>query len=167
MNSLTKTVKFAFAALRKALSNPTQAILLLRMAWWVAVISVAARWRPLPAALRLVSGSDPTASADIDAELPIRLAKTIDSLLATDVLFFQPVCWKRAAVLKRFLSYSGISTKILFGVRNESAGDVKGHAWLEVDGKPFLEATPPEYVVTYTFPSEQHFDPNLAVISVD
>lgn len=167
MNSLTKTVKFAFGALRKAITNPTQAILLLRMAWWVAVISIAARWRPLPAALRLVSGPDPITSTNTKAEVPIQLAKTIDSLLATDVLFFQPICWKRAAVLRRFLSRHGIETKILFGVRNDTGGEVKGHAWLESGGKPFLEATPPEYIVTYTFPSEQRFDPKLAIISIE
>lgn len=167
MSSLTKTIKFATTAFRKVLTNPGQAFLLLRMAWWVVVISLAARWRPLPAALRLVSGPESTAIANTDVELPNRLAKTIDSLLATDVLFFQPICWKRAAVLRRFLSRNGIVTKILFGVRNDNSGEVKGHAWLEIDGKPFLEATPPDYVVTYTFPSEQRFDPKLAVISAE
>ena len=167
MKSLIKTVKFAYGALRKSLTNPSQAILLLRMAWWVTVLSLATRWRPLPTALKLVSGPESKAPLNPDTELPNRLAKTIDALLATDVLFFQPICWKRAAVLRRFLSSNGINTKILFGVRNEKVGEVKGHAWLEVEGKPFLEATPPDYVVTYSFPSEQRFDPKLAVISVE
>jgi len=29
---------------------------------------------------------------------------------------------------------------------------VAGHAWLEREGRPILENTPPEYVVTYSFP---------------
>jgi hypothetical protein len=166
MSRITKIIKFATAGVRKILTNPAQAFLLLRMAWWVVVISIAARWRPLPAALRIVSGAPSMGSSNKDEALAAHLARTIDSLLATDVLFFQPICWKRAAVLRRFLSSNGIDTKILFGVRNTD-GEVKGHAWLEADGQPFLEATPPEYIVTYTFPSEQRFDPNLAVISVE
>ncbi|HET7288167.1 MAG TPA: lasso peptide biosynthesis B2 protein, partial [Pyrinomonadaceae bacterium] len=71
---------------------------------------------------------------------------------AIDFLIFTPVCWKRAAVLHRYLSRSGIPTRIIFGVRNESGGKVAGHAWLEREGHPILESTPPEYVVTYSFP---------------
>jgi hypothetical protein len=79
------------------------------------------------------------------------LARAIDLLLSADFLMFKPVCWKRAAVLHRYLSRNGTPTKIIFGVRNES-GKVDGHAWLEADGQPILETTPPDYVVTYSFP---------------
>ena len=74
---------------------------------------------------------------------------------------FKPICWKRAAVLHRYLS----QTRIIFGVRNDSSGKVTGHAWLEAEGKPILETTPPEYVATYRFPSNERFDPQLATIS--
>jgi hypothetical protein len=65
---------------------------------------------------------------------------------------FKPICWKRAAVLHRYLSRNGIPTRIIFGVRNEAGGVFDGHAWLEANGQPILETTPPEYVVTYSFP---------------
>ena len=73
-------------------------------------------------------------------------------LLSADFLMFKPICWKRAAVLHRYLSRNGIPTRIIFGVRNETGGKVDGHAWLEANGQPILESTPPEYVVTYSFP---------------
>ena len=78
--------------------------------------------------------------------------RAIDLLLSADVLMFKPICWKRAAVLHRYLLQNGVMTKIIFGVRNETGGKVAGHAWLEVNGEPILESAPPEYVVTYRFP---------------
>jgi hypothetical protein len=72
---------------------------------------------------------------------------------------FKPSCWKRAAVLHRYLLRNGINTRIVFGVRNENGGKMAGHAWLETDGNPILENSPPEYVVTYSFPSNDRFDP--------
>jgi len=80
------------------------------------------------------------------------LARAIDLLLSADFLMFKPICWKRAAVLHRYLARSGTPTRIIFGVRSETGGKVDGHAWLEANGQPILEPTPPDYVVTYSFP---------------
>ena len=113
------------------------------MAWWVVVLSVVARFYSLPRALQIVAGNKTRINASEND-----LARAIDQLLAIDFLIFTPVCWKRAAVLHRYLS----RTRIIFGVRNESGGKVAGHAWLEREGHPILETTPPEYVVTYSFP---------------
>ena len=96
-----------------------------------------------------------------------RLARTIDLLLATDVWMFKPICWKRAAVLHRYLSRGGTPTRIIFGVRNDPTGNVTGHAWLESEGQPILESTPPEYVATYSFPSNERFDPQLASLTLE
>jgi hypothetical protein len=119
------------------------------MAWWVVILSVTARWYSLPRALQIVAGNQSSRPTDMSQE---ELARVIDLLLSADVLMFKPICWKRAAVLHRYLSRSGVDTKIIFGVRNEADGKVAGHAWLESNGSPILESTPPEYVVTYSFP---------------
>lgn len=134
-----------------------------RMAWWVVVLSVAARRYPLPRALEIVAGRQDTRTAidPVDSE---KYARAIDLLLSSDVWMFKPICWKRAAVLHRYLSPR---TRIIFGVRNDAAGQVTGHAWLEADGEPILEATPPEYVTTYRFPSNERFDPQLATMSLE
>jgi hypothetical protein len=120
------------------------------MAWWVAVLCVTARVYSLPRALQIVAGNkNGKQPAPIDAN---ELARAIDLLLSVDFLIFNPICWKRAAVLHRYLSHSGIPTRIIFGVRNDTDDKVAGHAWLEQDGKPILEKVPPEYVITYSFP---------------
>ena len=142
---------------RKFTAQPGEALLLCRMAWWVGVLSVTARCYSLPRALQIVAGSEPSEQPRKAASKE-ELARAIDLLLSADVFIFKPICWKRAAVLHRYLSRSGIKTRIVFGVRNDEGGNIAGHAWLESDGNPILESTPPEYVVTYTFPSNAHFD---------
>lgn len=148
---MQRLAHLTFRIARKFVSRPGEAFLLCRMAWWVAVLSVIARCYSLPRALELVAGSQngkhstPTTSQG-------ELGRAIDLLLSADVLMFEPVCWKRAAVLHRFLLRNGIPTRIVFGVRNETDGKFAGHAWLEENGRPILESTPPEYIVTYSFP---------------
>ena len=99
-----------------------------------------------------MAGSETRVVRSSDAEVQKRLAQAIDLILSVDVLHFKPICWKRAAILHRYLSREGIQTRIIFGVRNEANGKVDGHAWLEAAGEPILEKTPPDYVVTYRFP---------------
>ena len=154
-NGLTKisnTTRIMRRAARKLVSRPDEAWLLIRMAWWVTVLSAAARCYSLPRALKLVAGTTNSELPARDEAEQERLARAIDLLLSADILMFKPICWKRAAVLHRYLSRNGVETKIVFGVRNETNGKVAGHAWLEHDGRPILESAPPEYSVTYSFP---------------
>ncbi len=146
---------------RKFVSDPAEALLLFRMAWWVTVLSLTARCYSLPRALQIVAGSPNRKPVAMNGD---ELARAIDLLLSANIFIFKPICWKRAAVLHRYLSQSGITTRIIFGVRNETGGKVAGHAWLEADGQPILESAPPDYVVTYSFPSNDRFDPRLATL---
>ncbi|HEX8458037.1 MAG TPA: lasso peptide biosynthesis B2 protein [Pyrinomonadaceae bacterium] len=140
-----------------AVHRPGEAFLLLRMAAWVAVLSLLIKLLPLPRVLALVAGTAertrrrrPRRDSRLTEE---RLAQLLDALLAIDVLCFTPTCWKRAPVLHRYLALHGIKTRIVFGVRKEKETLLAGHAWLEADGRPLLEATPPRYTATYSFPA--------------
>ena len=156
---LRKTSGLVFRAGRKFVSQPGEALLLCRMAWWVVVLSIAARRYPLPRALEIVAGHSQRPVMK-DPATRERLARSIDLLLSSDVWLFKPICWKRAAVLHRYLG----QTRIIFGVRNDVNGKVTGHAWLEAEGQPILETTPPEYVTTYRFPEsyDEKGETNLA-----
>ena len=125
---------------------------MVRMASWIGVVSLVARLWSLPKALEFVSGKDIAENRD-RADLEKRLANTLDQLLSADVVFLKPKCWKRAAVLRRYLSKNGIPTTIVFGVRRDNQGNLDGHAWLEFKGEPILEKAAPEYVVTYRYPT--------------
>ena len=161
----SKTSRLILRGTRKVFLHPGEALLTLRMAWWVGVLSVAVQLRPLPRALRMVAGREPELSdATFDAAIGNQLARTIDQLLSIDLFIFKPICWKRATVLRRYLSSKGIASRILFGVRNDS-GKVEGHAWLESGGIPIFESQPIDYVVTYSFPSNAQCTTELALMS--
>lgn len=142
-------------ASRLLLSRPRRAFLILRMAWWVAILSAVVKFVSLPRALRLISSSsEPSAARPADQQ---DLVSAIDALLSLNVLFLKPICWKRAAILHRYLGLRGVATTINFGLRKGSAGPLGGHAWLEAEGRAIFETEKPEYAVTYVFPSSAPF----------
>ena len=138
---------------RKLVRDPGESVLILRMAAWVSILSVLVKFQSLPRALQTVAVKAPRGSRHSSIEIERKLAGAIDLLLGTDLLIFKPICWKRAAILHRYLALHGIATRIVFGMRKAADGAVDGHAWLEVAGKPIMESTAPNYKVTYAFPS--------------
>ena len=153
---------------RKLIFKPGESFLILRMALWVSLLSLLVKLRPLPRALQLVAAKPRTAPGvpgEVSEETLNRLACAMDALLRTDLFVFKPSCWKRAAVLHRYLTLSGINSRIVFGIRRGTQGEVDGHAWLESNGTPILETTAPNYKVTYAFPSEEPFAADLASLS--
>lgn len=144
---------FLLMAARFILRTPREALLLLRMAWWVLLLSGLLRVQPLPRVLNLMTPRKPVRSAVDHFPSNERMAQLLDLLLRIDAFVFRPICWKRAAVLHRYLALKGIPTRIVFGVRKENQGVLEGHAWLELDDSPVFETSSPEYTVTYAFPS--------------
>lgn len=151
--------------LRKIILKPGKSFLIVRMAFWVSLLSALVKLRPLPRALELVAAKSKGPAAEREEERMNELARAIDSLLRAKVFVFKPICWKRAAVLHRYLTLSGIDSRIIFGVRRGPKGEVDGHAWLEANGTPILEATAPDYKVTYSFPSDCPCEADLASMS--
>jgi hypothetical protein len=162
--NMTKIITFLTRATRKVFLGPAEALLLLRMAGWVLLLSMAVKVFPLPRALRLVSIKTRRPAETSESETQKRAA-AIDLLLKTDLFILKPICWKRAALLHRYLALSGISTRIVFGMRPEPDGTVSGHAWLEASGRPILETTAPNYAVTYAFPSNETFEVDLNLLT--
>lgn len=130
--------------------SPLEAWLLIRMAAWVVVITGLMRIQPLPRVLSLATPRKVIGPTSISNQ---RMAELLDLLLETDVFVFTPTCWKRAAVLYRYVSMNGTSAQIVFGVRKDGDGILDGHAWLESARTPILEKDPPLYRPTYSFPS--------------
>ncbi|HEX6731668.1 MAG TPA: lasso peptide biosynthesis B2 protein [Pyrinomonadaceae bacterium] len=159
-----KSRRLVVGAIRKIVFHPKEALLLCRMALWVGVLSMATRLYPLPRALAMVAADNSNSQPSNHSDIQQRLARAIDLLLSIDLLIFKPICWKRAAILHRYLSLNGIASRIVFGVRTED-GKVNGHAWLENDAGPILESDPPNYVVTYSFPSNSPCKTELALLS--
>jgi hypothetical protein len=140
-------------AARFAARRPGSALVLLRMAFWVAALSMLVRFLPISRALSLLTPRRRPAPAADGDEVQRRLAGLLDLLLAADFWVFTPICWKRAPVLHRFLALEGIETRVVFGVRKGGGDELDGHAWLEAGGEPVLETTPPDYKVTFSHPA--------------
>jgi len=155
---------FLSRAGRKVIAHPVEAWLSARMAVWVCVLSLAVKARPLPSALRMLSARTKPPTGRSRQEIEEALVRAVDPLLATGLLCFRPICWKRAAILHRYLALNGITTRIVFGMKKAADGTLTGHAWLEADGMPILESIAPDYTVTYTFPSRDQFNINLASV---
>lgn len=145
-------------------SRPGRALLLLRMGAWVAILSLVVKLCSLPRALWIVSASPPKKEVTGDGSEQ-ELATAIDAVLGLNFLMFRPICWKRAAILHRYLSVRGKATTIKFGLRKGVAGTLDGHAWLEADGHPILESGPADYAVTYVFPSTAECKVDLASLT--
>ncbi len=92
-----KVSRLVLKAGRKVVLKPGEALLLCRMALWVSILSVTAKCCSLPRALQIVSGGGTITSHPSKPNTEDRLARTLDLLLSADVLFFKPICWKRAA----------------------------------------------------------------------
>ncbi len=148
MNRLIRTFVQAGRFVRR---KPTDALLLVRMACWVGLLSLLIRLLPLPRALRMVTAT-PRLSSPNRALTAERMAQLVDLLLGLNLFVFTPICWKRAPVLQRYLALNGIETRIVFGVRKAGGDLLAGHAWLERNGRPIFEITPPDYIVTYAYP---------------
>jgi hypothetical protein len=137
-----------------ALRDPKNAILLLRMAAWVLIISGLVKVLSLPRVLSIITPRDQSELREPEpAPSNLRIVQVMDQLLSLNLLVFTPTCWKRAMVLYRYLALNGIKTRIVFGISKGGNGFLDGHAWLEADGKPFLESKKPEFTVTYSFPT--------------
>jgi hypothetical protein len=123
-----------------------------RMAAWVAILSALVKVWPLPRAMRFVSTQAQRKASRVFPRED--LATAVDAILEANLSVFKPICWKRAAILHRYLAIHGIESRINFGMRKEVDGTFSGHAWLEKDGAPIFEPTVPNYNVTFSFPAD-------------
>lgn len=137
-------------ALVLAYRRPQRALLILRMAYWLVIFIGSLKLLSLPRALQLISAPVRRSSKAVDEN---EIAGAVDTLLAANVFVFRQSCWKRAALLHRYLALEGIESRINFGMRKDTDGEMTGHAWLERSGQAILEASPPDYTVTFSFPS--------------
>jgi hypothetical protein len=150
---LSRSGRVVSRAIRYGLREPGAALLVLRMAAWVAALSLLVKLLPLPRIMRVMTPLTRRAPAPHPASTQEKIARLLDRLLALDILMFTPTCWKRAPVLYRYLALNGIESRIVFGVRKGDEGLLDGHAWLERGGEPLLEKTIPTYTVTFSFPA--------------
>ena len=152
-DTLSRAVGLAARGAGFAAREPRSTLLMLRMAWWVAALTLLLKLMPLPRALKFWTPRERAEFSGDKERVQAELARLLDLLLATDFWIFTPTCWKRAPVLHRFLALRGIRSRIVFGVRRDEPRTLDGHAWLEAGGEPLLEPDAPNYTVTFSYPN--------------
>ena len=72
-------------------------------------------------------------------------------------LYGRDFCMKQSLLLYHFYRRAGRPVCIRFGVMREN-GQLRGHAWVEWEGRPVAEAVDPrkQYAITYTHPADGH-----------
>jgi len=136
---------------RMVLRDSRGFFMLLRMAVWVATLSLMVKVLPLTTTFRIITPRIKSEAPDDPQAIQDNLARLIDRLLALDLFVFTPTCWKRAAILHRYLALNGIPNRVIFGVRNAQEKLLEGHAWLEANNQPILEKIAPQYTKIYAF----------------
>src|SRR5262245_35982076 len=89
--------------IRAVWREPDVGFLALRMASWIVVLSALAPLCSIPRAFRLITPLGRGIFACERRLAPARLAAVLDEMLRLDVAAFTPICWKRAAILYRYL----------------------------------------------------------------
>lgn len=148
-----ESVKIAGRSLRFVCREPRSAGLMLRMAFWVAALSLGVRVFSLQLVLRALTPFVRRGGRRAPRVSQEEVARLLDLLLSANFWVFTPTCWKRAPVLYRFLLLRGIETRVVFGVKKGGEKLLEGHAWLESEGMPLLEKSPPVYAVTFAYPT--------------
>ena len=110
---------------------------------------VLARRVSVPRLMRSFDGPAGRATGPADAE---RLVWLVDRTLGR--LGWRDACLPRSLVLFRGLRRAGHAPRVCVGVAR-ARGVLRGHAWLELGGRPFAEACDPyaDFRVLYAYPA--------------
>jgi hypothetical protein len=137
-------------AARVTARDPSRAWLMTRMSTSYLAVTLFATFLPLPRSFALISPQRPAPHSP--PRTAAAIADALDSMLQAGIPFVRPRCWRRAAVLHRYLALEGIRTQIVFGVIAADMQLTQAHAWVERDGQPFAEAAPVDrYRKIHTF----------------
>ena len=129
--------------------GPRDALLFVRVLAAAALVPVVTRLR-LPTMAALLTPRRPVPSPThrpVDVE---RLVACFDAARAVGYPIVRPGCLVRGVTLYWLLSRHGLPVELRFGLDRQSDHAV-GHAWLVLDGTPFLEDADPTGRFTVMF----------------
>jgi hypothetical protein len=124
------------------------------LTWVVAVVislSLLLRWLKLITLVRWLTPSRRCSSND--TEMLKKIARYTDGVLWRLAVSPKGNCLPRSLALYYFATRYGFPVRLCCGVRR-MRNTLEGHAWLTLNGRPFLEHGNPElsYTVTFSFP---------------
>lgn len=129
-------------------------LLAARVAFWLVLSTALARGAGLTRTLTLLRPGRPSRRTEEETFARAkRIQRYADGLMRRRPFGTKPVCWRRALVLYRMLpSGRGGDVRIFFGVQKEAAGELEGHAWVELNGVAVDGTQPGRYHITVAYP---------------
>ena len=157
MTSENSLICARFRLEMKAVRRPADAFLLLRVSCVAALVPVAMRL-PLPKTTALIRPRSPRAARrGAPPEYAGRVVAAVEAARIAGYPVIRQGCLTRAVTLYWFLARAGMPVELRFGIARDASPDIAadGHAWLALDGAPFLEKVDPEpkFTVTYRIPA--------------
>ena len=129
--------KRRFQRVAQIISHPHDAWLVIRLVAWSFVLPLLKRMIPLK---KLAPWMWSRGGKSTDRDLEQKIAAVVRWIY----IFIFPnekSCLERSLLLYRFLSGCKREPCMVTGMRRTEDGKWKGHAWIEIDGIPFEEAT--------------------------
>ncbi len=115
---------------------------------WLLLLELIKQRLPLPTLLKIFDA--PPRKKQREEEIA-HFVRAVEVLLGW--LYHRDFCFQRSLLLFRYLRSCGYPVRIHYGVALHHE-ELRGHAWLTIGGRPFLERADPRaiYTVVYTYP---------------
>ena len=119
---------------------PRERWLVVRLGSWLVVLPALIRALSLDRLARVMEASRRSGRGDgIDPDRIVDLTRTVVAQHPTRA---HRACLPRSLLLYRYLGRAGVDVRLRIGVSMEG-GDLAGHSWVEVDGRPVGEPADP------------------------
>jgi hypothetical protein len=138
-------------------------LLFIRIFIWISLIAFMLKLLSFSKMMDLLTPKRPKTIDTADRmDLIYKVPKYTDFILGRNWWIYRMNCLKRSLVLFKFFRLYGIDVQICMGVRKDRSSpaadlntNLQGHAWLMINGKPFLEnsrSMTTTYTPVYSFP---------------
>lgn len=127
--------------------SPAGFWLFIRIGVWIALVTLLLRMVSLPGLMRII--------------MPRKISKKkwprskivnfASFWLGRERAFYQRSCLKRSLILLHYLNKQSDPAQFIIGVRKEQ-GELRGHSWIMIRGKPLFDDEDMNYKIIYRFP---------------
>lgn len=134
--------------------NPAEFLLLLNVFAKLTTAKLLLPRRPLDRLTRSMHAQSRAASPDHDRMHRVR--RFTDALCWKLPYLTDKRCLPRSLALYHFATRFGFPVRLHCGVRKAAGNTLDGHAWLSLDGEPFMETDDRAnaYTITLTYPDD-------------
>jgi hypothetical protein len=130
--------------------SPAGFWLFMRVGVWIAVVTLLLRLVSMPRLMKILMPRKIS-----QKKWPrSKIVNFASFWLGRERAFFQRSCLKRSLVLFRYLNMQSEPARFIIGVR-KNQGELAGHSWIMIEGKPLFDDEDMNYKVIFSFPEDR------------